>query len=71
MWYLKICIAIYTDASIEGWGFSMGNISTGGAWLPDEKQMHTNVLELKAGLLSRSHLWKQVINTSKLSLKIP
>ena len=34
----------------------MGNISTGGAWLPDEKQMHTNVLELKAGLLSRSHL---------------
>ena len=28
MRYLKICIAIYTDVSFEGWGFSMGHIST-------------------------------------------
>ena len=50
--YPKISIIIYTDASLEGWGASMGNVSTGGAWLPDEKLMHINVLELKAILLA-------------------
>ena len=33
-------------------GASMGNVSTGGAWLPDEKLMCINVLELKAILLA-------------------
>ena len=50
--YPKISITIYTDASLEGWGASMGNLSTGGAWLPDEKLMHINVLELKEILLA-------------------
>ena len=50
--YPKISIIIYTDASLEGWGASMGNLSTGGAWLPDEKLMHINVLELKEILLA-------------------
>ena len=30
----------------------MGNVSTGAAWLPDEKLMHINILELKAILLA-------------------
>ena len=30
----------------------MGNVSTGGTWLPDEKLMHINVLELKPILLA-------------------
>ena len=50
--YPKISIAIYADALLEGWGASMGNVSTGGAWLPDDKLMHINVLELKAILLA-------------------
>ena len=50
--YPKISIIIYTDASLEGWGASMGNVSTGKAWLPDEKLIHINVLELKAILLA-------------------
>ena len=50
--YPKITIIIYTGASLEGWGAPMGNVSTGGAWLPDEKLMHINVLELKAILLA-------------------
>ena len=73
MRYLKICIAIYTDVSFEGWGFSMGHISTwrrggggGEAWLRDEKQMHINVLELKAVLLSR----KSFVKTSYKHIKI-
>ena len=43
---------IHTDASLEDWGGSMGNVSTGGAWLLDEKLMHINILELKATLLA-------------------
>ena len=31
--YPRFSITIY--ASLEGWGASMGNVSTGGAWLPD------------------------------------
>ena len=50
--YPKISIAIYTDGSIEAWGASMGNVSIGETWLPDEKLMHINVLELKAILLA-------------------
>ena len=48
----KVSITTYTDASLEGWGTSMGNRSTGGAWIPDEKLMHINVLEMKAILLA-------------------
>ena len=40
------------DASLEGWGASLGNVSTGGAWLADENLMDINVLELKAILLA-------------------
>ena len=43
---------IYADASLEGWGASYGNTPTGGAWLPDEKRLHINVLELKAIFLA-------------------
>ena len=38
--YPKFSITIYTDASLEGWGASMGNVFTGGAWLPDEKHAY-------------------------------
>ena len=44
----------------------MGNVSTGGAWLPDEKLMHINVLELKAILLAL----KSFVKTSHKHIKI-
>ena len=50
--YPKISIIIYTVALLEGWGASMGNVSTGGASLSDQKLMYANVLELKAILLA-------------------
>ena len=50
--YPKISITIYTDVSQEGWGASMGDVSTSGVWLPDEKMMLINVLELKVLLLA-------------------
>ena len=64
--YPKISIVIYTEASLEGWGASMSNVSTGGAWLPDEKLMHINVLELKAILLAL----KSFVKTSHKHIKI-
>ena len=39
---------IYADASVEGRGASYGNTPKGGAWFPNEKKLHINVLELKA-----------------------
>ena len=41
-------VTIFTDASEEGWGASMGNVTTGGRWTYEESQSHINVLELKA-----------------------
>ena len=64
--YPKIIIMIYADASLEGWGASMGNLSRDGAWLPDEKLMHINVLELKAILLAL----KSSVKTSHKHIKI-
>ena len=49
---VRISKVIYTDVSLEGWGASYGNTPTGGAWLPDEKRLHINVLELKAIFLA-------------------
>ena len=64
--YPKISMIIYADASLEGWGASMGNVSTGRAWLPDEKLMHINVLELKTILLAL----KPFVKTSHKHIKI-
>ena len=64
--YPKISTIIYTYASLEGWGASMGNVSTSGAWLPDENLMHINVLELKAILLAL----KSFVKTSHKHIKI-
>ena len=64
--YPKISISIYTDASLEGWGASMGNVSTGGALLLDENLKYINVLELKANLLTL----KSFVKASPKHIKI-
>ena len=64
--YLKISTTIYTDVSLEGWGASMGIVSTGGAWLTGEKLMHINVFELKTVLLAL----KSFVKTSHKHIKI-
>ena len=64
--YAKISSIIYTDASLEGWVASMGDVSTGGTWLPDEKLMHINVLELKEILLAL----KSFVKTSQKHIKV-
>lgn len=41
-------VEIYTDASLTGWGASMGNQTTHGWWSEEERMEHINFLELKA-----------------------
>ena len=62
----KVSITTYTDVSLEGWGTSMGNRSTGGTWIPDEKLMPINVLEMKAILLAL----KSFVKTNHKHIKI-
>ena len=64
--YPKISIIIYADASLKDWGASMGNVSTGGARIPDERLMLINVLELKTILQAL----KSYVKTSHKHIKI-
>ena len=65
MIYSKISITVYTDVLLEGWSASIGNASTGVTWLPDEKMMYKNVLELKVVLLTL----KSFVNLSHKHIK--
>ena len=48
-------ILIFTDASNAGWGAHLNHDSVGGIWSQAEKQLHINVLELKAVILALWH----------------
>ena len=52
-------LELFTDASLLGWGASMGPISTGGEWAFQEV-VHINVLELKAVLFGLQSLCKDI-----------
>ena len=41
-------MALYTDASMTGWGGVLGQHNTNGYWLEKEQHLHINVLELRA-----------------------
>ena len=49
-------VIITTDASLQGWGAHIGDLATGGRWLPEEADAHINVLELRAVLLGLQSL---------------
>ena len=52
-------IQLFTDASNEGWGAQLEQNSTQGLWSPQEKELHINVLELKAVFLALRHFKDQ------------
>ena len=43
---------IQSDASLQGWGAVCNEVSTGGSWSPQERQLHINCLELLATQLA-------------------
>jgi hypothetical protein len=46
------------DASLRGWGATWPGTTIGGQWLPEEAQLHINLLELKAAYLALLALFK-------------
>ena len=57
----EVEIALYSDASTEGWGAVIGEIILSGTWSSQEKLMHINVLELRAVKLALMCVEKIVI----------
>ena len=45
-------VQIFTDASKEGWGAHLGDVTARGDWSVPESHLHINFLELKAVLLA-------------------
>ena len=44
----EVRTTLETDASLQGWGACVGELSTGGRWSFQESKLHINVLELLA-----------------------
>ena len=59
-------IQIFTDASNEGWGTRLEQVSTTGLWSDKEKRLHINVLELKAVSLALQKFKDQCQNQTVL-----
>ena len=59
-------LTIFTDASMEGWGATLGETETGGRWSEQEAQQHINVLELRAVLFALQSFCKEMTNTEIL-----
>ena len=50
---------IYTDASSYGWGGSCNSETCRGQFSTTEKELHTNILELKAALFGMKSFYKK------------
>ena len=59
-------IKLFTDASNEGWGAHLKQISPKGLWSDREKRLHINVLELKAVSLALRSFKDQCQNQTVL-----
>ena len=59
-------VIIFTDASEQGWGAHLGDITTGGRWSEVESILHINVLELLAIYFSL----KSLVKTSHQHVRI-
>ena len=55
-------IVITSDASKQGWGASVENVSTGGLWTASEAKEHINYLEMLAVFFALKSFSKLVAN---------
>ena len=51
---------MFTDASEKGWGAHLSSCTISGVWQQSEKDLHINILELKAVFLALKHFQKQL-----------
>ena len=53
---------IFTDASNQGWGAHLENMTVSGSWTDQEKLLHINVLELKAVFLALKSFQNRILD---------
>ena len=53
-------VLIFTDASEKGWGAHLSNCTISGVWQQSERNLHINILELKAVFLALKHFQGQL-----------
>ena len=63
---IKHALQIFTDASKEGWGAHLNELTARGSWSVPESKLHINYLELKAVLLALKEF--QDLCTNKIVL---
>ena len=72
----KICMTIYSDASLLGWGATDSVRTVGGQWTDENSPEHINVLELQAaklallslaGASSDCHIHLKIDNTTAVA----
>ena len=59
-------VVISTDASLQGWGAAWGCQTVKGIWDYLDRNLHINLLEMKAVLLALSHFQEQIRGSSVL-----
>ena len=45
-------VELYTDASSQGWGAHVADLTASGTWSPEERKLHINALEMEAVVLA-------------------
>ena len=55
-------LLLFTDASVKGWGAHLENQTVSGLWSDTEKNLHINVLELKAVFLAIRSFQSHLVN---------
>ena len=58
---------LHADASLVGWGATLGVMTAAGLWSDGERQLHINCLEFKAVILAISH-WAQQVKDHQLMI---
>ena len=53
-------VLMFTDASEKGWGAHLSNCTISGVWQQSERNLHINILELKAVFLALKHFQGQL-----------
>ena len=48
-------LMLFTDASLQGWGAHLDDLQAAGLWSSQDKELHINMLELKAVWLGLQH----------------
>ena len=59
---------VFTDASDTGWGAHCMGEEIQGSWLPSEKHLHINILEMKAVLIAIRHFAETLRGKSRTFL---